>query len=131
MVKVEMGQQVVIFDHYSSRGAPTRGEVVKVARVWIEIQPEGQTSIHARRKFRLDTQTDGSEIGFRGRFYTLDQWAGEQRRSKAAEFLCEQGIVIINRSPWRGREVELAELLRAVVEPAQKARETATTKEAR
>lgn len=111
-VKVEMNQPVVMADGY--RRGPDRGTVVKVGRVWIEILPEGWPAGRTRR-FRLDTQTDGSEIGTPARFYTLDQWAERERRVEADRFLREQGIRIETGSRWHGREVELASLLRKAV----------------
>lgn len=107
-VKVEMNEPVVIID--GGRSKARRGDVVKIGRVWIEVQPEGYGPGYTLR-FRLDTQTNGSQIGVPARFYTLDQWAEKQRRAEATAFLHEQGISIDNRSLWRGREIELAKRL--------------------
>jgi hypothetical protein len=116
-MNVEMNEPVVMVSGYS-RSAPTRGAVVKIGRVWIEVQPEGWTTGRTLR-FRLDNQTDGSQYPSSQRFYTLGQWAENQRQVAASEFLSDQGIRVEHGSLWRGREVELANLLRTASKPAE------------
>lgn len=107
MIDVKVGDKVMITEYRSVREA----EVVKVARVWITIKYEGKYS--SERRFRLDTQTDGDvQYGNGVRFYTMDQWEEKQRRDEASIFLHKQGITIEYGSPWRGREIELAALVR-------------------
>jgi len=65
-------------------------------------------------RFHLDTQTDGSEYGYPPRFYTRTQWAEKQLGDDAQAYLHEHGIQVRYDSPWRGREVELANILRNV-----------------
>ncbi len=114
MVDVQIGEQVVVT--FGQRGlSAQRGEVVKVGRVWIEVQPDGSRPGHAYR-FRLDTQTDGSQYASSSRFYTLDQWAERERQNDASKFLSDQGIRIDFGSAWRGREVELVNLIRSALE---------------
>lgn len=115
MIKVEIGQPVIIVGGYRSEGRG--GTVAEVARVWIKIQPDGTTGEWARQRFRLDDQTDGSRVGLPARFYTLDQWAEREREDEAATFLREQGIEVGFGSSWRGRKAELADLIRAHLEP--------------
>ena len=107
-VSVKLDQSVVIAEARAFKAKS--GKVVKIGRVWIEIQPEGWTGGRTLR-FRLDTQTDGSYIGAPPRFYTLDQWAERRRQATADKFLRDQGISINSGSVWRGREFELASLL--------------------
>jgi hypothetical protein len=108
---VELGQPVRVKDH----GVPWEGTVTKVGRVWIEITRNGSRTGY---RFRLDTQTSGSNIGDPPRFYTLDQWAAKEARGEAMRYLQEQGITIEYRSKaWRGRETELAALLRSAATP--------------
>ena len=109
-VTVTVGQPVVMVRQYARQ---QRGTVVKVSRIWIEIQPDGTTHEWVRRRFRLDDQTDGSRIGAFDHFYTLDQWAEREREAEAATFLREQGIEVGFGSPWRSRTAALADLSRA------------------
>lgn len=105
---VKVGDKVMITEYRAVREA----EVVKIARVWITVKYLGKYSHES--KFRLDIQTDGSNYGTPSRFYTMDQWEEKQRRDEASIFLSEQGISLEYRSPWRGREIELANVIRAV-----------------
>jgi hypothetical protein len=106
-VKVEVGQTVMVLGGYGSREA-VRGTVVKIGRVWIDVHREGQGW---GWRFRLDTQTDGSDFGSPPRFYTLDQWAQHEREASASAFLRAQGITVEYSSSWRARMVELAQML--------------------
>jgi hypothetical protein len=123
-ITVTVGQRVILLDgNHSKNLRTTDGTVVKVARVWIEVLPEGlpdDPNGWNRRRYRLDTQTDGTPYSYAPRFYTLEQWDERERRDAAATFLREQGIDLRWESPWRGREHELAELLRPHV-PAPEA----------
>lgn len=109
MVKVELGQEVMTTS-WQSRD-PQPGKVVKVGRVWIDVDVDSFTL-----RYRLDTQTNGSQYGSPPRFYTLDQWAEKQREDEARDYLREQGIEFSYVSPWRRRLVELADLIRTVEE---------------
>lgn len=110
MIKVELGQPVMVATGYKASAQP--GEIVKIGRVWIEIKTEAGKGWHQNGRFRLDDQTDGSKIGVSAHFYTLEQWAEKERRGAALEFLKSQGITLEYGSPWRGREAELAALVR-------------------
>lgn len=107
MIDVKIGDKIMITEYRAVREA----EVVKVARVWITIKYEGKYS--SERRFRLDDQTDGSDIGSPSRFYTMEQWEEKKLRDEASVFLVSQGITIEYGSQWRGREIELAALVRA------------------
>jgi hypothetical protein len=103
MVDVHVGDTVMLCQ---PRREPREATVTKVARVWITVG-EG----YREEKFRRDTQADGPD-GYGKRFYTLTQWAEKRQRDEATTFLREQGIDLRNDSPWRDREIELAEVLR-------------------
>jgi len=110
---VAVGDRVVMTSgNHARRLSAKHGTVVKVGRVWINVQPDGVLGDFTYR-YRLDTQTDGSPYTSAARFYTLDQWEQKQRRDDAVQYLHDQGISIGFDSPWRGREIELADLLRA------------------
>lgn len=107
-------QQPVIITSGGGRQIHTEpGTIVKIGRVWVDIQPDNRGVV---RRFRMDTQSDGSGIGYGTHFYTLDQWAEHQRQKAASEFLRDQGITIESRSPWHRRATELADLIRASIQ---------------
>lgn len=110
MVDIALGQQVVILEGGGRSVTERRGKVVKIGRVWIDVQPDSGGSV---QRFRMTTQKTASDIGYGTYFYTLDQWAEHKRQEAASEFLRSQGIRVDNYSPWRRREVELADLIRA------------------
>lgn len=116
MIKVEIGQRVIIHQPGNRYANKRDGTVVKVGRVWIDVLPDSAGSWTHR--FRLDTQTDGTDIGHPAMFYTLDQWAQHERDNGADAYLKAQGITIEYSSPWRGRQVELAALVEAAAPPA-------------
>lgn len=107
MIDVKVGDTVIVHGYHRAKEAT----VTKVGRVWVFVG-EGPSM----QKFRLDDQTDGSGYSQRDRFYTLDQWAEKQRRDGAADVLRKHGIDLRPDSLWRGREIELANLLRSAVE---------------
>jgi hypothetical protein len=114
--QVAEGDTVVMQDgNHARRMSHRNGTVIKVARVWITVRPEGATRDSGDRRYRLDTQTDGGDRAFAGRFYTLDQWAERERRNAADAFLREQGIDVRRDGPWWRREVELADIIRAAL----------------
>lgn len=105
--------------------------VVKVARVWIDLcadparMSEDVDRINLARKawrMRRDTQDEGDRqyTQRNASFLTPAQREWEDRLSDAKQYLKEQGIEIKGwvgikhdaPGPWRGREVELAALLR-------------------
>lgn len=105
MIDVNVGDTVIVTEY---RQEPCEATVTKVARVWITAG-EGWRE----KKFRRDDQTDGSDTGVPAHFYTLTQWAEKQQQVEVATFLREQGIDLRHDSPWRGREAELAGIIRA------------------
>lgn len=105
MIDVKVGDIVIIGGREYE---PREATVTKVGRAWITVGEGWQ-----EKRFRLDDQTDGSEIGYPVQFYTPSQWAEKQRADEASTFLREQGIEFGWTSPWRGREVELADLIRS------------------
>lgn len=90
--------------------------VVKAARVWVDL--EGTEEIWKRTwRMRRDTQDEGTQYSVsNARFLTLEQHAWQETRDWALAVLQEHGLTVESRSPWRGREIELADLL-AKVDP--------------
>jgi hypothetical protein len=112
-----VGQDVVVVrsPNDSRRRKPEENfipaRVVKVARVWIEIQRADGATWPIWR-MRRDTQDEGSDFsGNNAQFVTLEQHAWEEARRWGQGVLQENGITIGLTSPWRGREAELADLI--------------------
>jgi hypothetical protein len=103
---INVGDTVIVSGG-GRRAVPERGTVVKIGRVWVNVNREGQ---QWGWRFRLDTQHDGGN-GYGTRFWTLEQWAQAQLNAAAESFLREQDVSIGYRSPWRERAVELATLM--------------------
>lgn len=111
----------------NDRSVPTRAVIVKRGRVWIDVEAEegGTALAYYDRRFRLDTQHNGSgNTTTRGRFVTEAQYAWDLRRTAVGEYLRGIGITVERTirvrdfnvpsvaGPWYGRELELANLLR-------------------
>jgi predicted deacetylase len=112
-LNLEVGQPVMVTDGYGRTVEPKTGTVLKVARVWVTVAIPSYGNSVIERAFRMDNQTDGGQSAYCGRFYTMDQWAARKRLNEATKYLQEQGISVNIGSPWRGREVELADIIRA------------------
>lgn len=105
--QLKVGDEVMITEYASGRYY--KGTVVKIRRVWIEVQREGWIGTHALYRFRLDTQTDGSS--FSGpHFWTMAQWAEREREQQDRAFLRAQGINI----GWRESKMTPATLINAL-----------------
>jgi hypothetical protein len=90
-----------------------RHTVVRVGPVWIttvRIEDVGKPWATEYR-FRRDTQRDPRDVGYGSQFYTLAQWAEQERKAAVCEFLHSQGIVVESGSPWSTRLEELAGLI--------------------
>jgi hypothetical protein len=105
MIDVKVGDTVIITEH---RREPHEATVTKVGRVWFTVG-EGYQEV----KFRLDDGTTGSGYTSAPHAFTPEQWDERLRISEASTFLREQGISIEYPSLWRGREIELANLIRS------------------
>lgn len=71
------------------------------------------------RKFLIEDQKEGersTRIGYSAKVATVEQHAYDVLQHGAAKYLFDQGITVEHRSPWRGREVELATALKAAVD---------------
>lgn len=89
--------------------------VVKAARVWVELKradlPESALG-HRHWRMRRDTQDEATQYsGSNASFATLDQHEWDKARNWAHGVLQENGIRLDHSSPWRGREVELADMI--------------------
>lgn len=118
MIKVELNEIVMMIDGHGRTLRSRRGKVVKIGRVWITVEPEGERHPSLQR-YRLDTQNDGGQYTSSPRFHTLAQWAERKQRDQAHKVLRDQGISIKFDSPWYGREIELAALLTAAAPVAE------------
>lgn len=114
---VKVGDEIVMI--YRS-GLLARGKsgykivraVVTIARpVNLEIRAI-EPSAHQRVwKVRRDTR-EAELYGWCA--YTVDEHEANERRRAAHAFLHEQGIHVSDyRSPWKGREIELAEVIKS------------------
>jgi hypothetical protein len=89
--------------------------VVKAARVWIDLESTDERQFLLTWRMRRDTQDEASQyISYNASFATLDQHAWDQTREWALATLRDHGIDLLRQSPWRGREIELADLLSKV-----------------
>lgn len=90
--------------------------VVKVGRVWATI---AATEKVIEWRMRMDVQNEASPYsGSDSSFLTLEQYAWEETRTWALGVLGAMKIDILPGSPWRGREVELADLLTRATQAA-------------
>lgn len=96
----------------NDRPAPTRAVVVKAARVWLTIRSDDKWATEWRMRRDTQDENDRDYPQRNARFVTAAQLAYEQTAREAVDLIHEQGIDIRLRSPWRGREIELAALLR-------------------
>lgn len=95
---------------YGNHSADYRARVVKINRVWIEMEhAESRRPI----RFRKDTQR-AEDYVTADRFETEAQYAWGLRARAAEDFLRQQRIDVF-ASPWRMRPVELANAVRALL----------------
>lgn len=86
--------------------------VVKAARVWVELDRVEGRGYPSTWRMRRDTQDEGSNYsGSNASFATLDQHEWDKARDRAFRILQDNGIRLDSSSLWRGREVELADLI--------------------
>jgi hypothetical protein len=86
--------------------------VVKVGRVWIELVSTDKHQYRMSWRMRRDTQDQDTRYpGSSASFLTMDQYAWTETRNGALATIHDHGLTVESRSPWRGREVELADLL--------------------
>jgi len=90
--------------------------VTKVGRVWAELTEEKPPGVRPRPRvwrMRMDrSQDEGSQYsGSNASFATMDQHAWDETAYWALAVLQENGIDIRHGSPWRGREIELADII--------------------
>lgn len=121
---IKAGDPVIVQRYH---GGPIKATVQHVARVYVTMQADdalypGLPPLTWR--MRIDTQSEhfnpstGSGT-YVARFWTLEQWEQKERKKRAFTFLREQGIEVRPASPWRDREVELAELINEALKGEQ------------
>jgi len=101
---------VVHIRTYSGYSPDYMARVVKINRVWIEME---HTASLRPLRFRKDTQRE-SDYTTADRFETEAQYAWSVREGAAFQFLREQGINIYP-GPWVNRRLELANAVRALL----------------
>lgn len=133
--KLEPGQEVVVrLPFAASRGrdwharhVPARVAIAN--RVWIDL-----VSADGRLKWRMrrDSQDEGSSYSqTNASFATLEQHEWDAAQHHACALIKKHGITLAYDSPWRGREIELADLLvRSTVEAELLVRSIAKSGEA-
>lgn len=121
--ELEPGQKVMVYR--SSNGMHGRkpedrtipAVVVEAARVWVTL--ESQIG-HQTWRMRRDTQNEATKYsGNNASFATLEQFEWDETRRWAFGFLQENGIEVRIGSPWRGREVELADIISAATDTTE------------
>jgi hypothetical protein len=119
--KLEPGQRVIVRRSPNDmRGRPAEERyipavVTKVGRVWVDLEGterRTQWSGLPTWRMRMDRQDEGTQYsGSNASFATLDQHAWDETRDWALATLRDHGIDLRHDSPWRGREIELADHL--------------------
>lgn len=119
--ELEAGQPVMVRRSAGHmRGRPVEDRyipavVVKAARVWVEIAMSDvdlPTWSLYRWRMRRDTQNEGASYSSgNASFATLDQHSWDEAMDRARGVLAENGINLERDSLWRGREVELADMI--------------------
>jgi hypothetical protein len=111
------GQKVIVYRSSNDRRRREPDDhtipavVVKAARVWVEL---ASTENRLTWRMRRDTQNEDTPYsGNNARFVTPEQHDWEETRRWALGYLQENGIDIRPGSPWRGREVQLADIVSA------------------
>lgn len=115
------GQEVMVrLSPNDSRRKPPEecyipAKVRSVARVWVELERVGEGWPREWR-MRRDVQHQGTQYsGSNASFATLEQHAWDETQDWARGVLRDNGIDLRTDSPWRGREIELADLLAKAV----------------
>jgi hypothetical protein len=114
---VKVGDELLVLPTSYGRSHldPIPVRVTTAARVWLTMKPIDESR---RREYRMrrDTQDTNNGYSHGGRFVTAEQYAWEQARNAAFKSLRGQGIELRTDSPWHGREIELADIIRAATE---------------
>lgn len=110
-----LGQTVIVRRGHGRQTEYVRSVVVKIGRKLIDVEPEGDGYLfHFERRFRMDDQHAPGNSSHLASFRTEAQYAWDLRKQEADRYLRDQGLEIsnYNPSPWKGRELELANVLR-------------------
>lgn len=85
---------------------PVPATVIKVGRVWITVAPK-ERSVRVWR-FRLDTQSDGSDCGYPVFFRTAEQQRYHEIATDATAYLHRLGVRIEHYSPLRRADATIS-----------------------
>jgi len=117
--ELAVGQDVIVYLSSNDSRRKTRDQtrvparVTKAARVWIELERVGDGYPKTWR-MRRDVQGEGTQYpGSNAHFATKEQYEWDETAAWAHGILREQGITVEHRSPWKNREIELADLIAA------------------
>lgn len=120
--KLNVGDPVFVIENSNLARGRSREQrtyeavVTEVRRVWCVLTSTGGDRSFPRTwKMRLDDQDEGDRMYPQNndRFLTPEQYEHETAQHEADLYLREQGVRLDPRSPWDGREIELAGLLKA------------------
>jgi hypothetical protein len=119
MGKLEPGQPVMVRRSQNDmirRPAEQRyipAVVTRVGRVWADLESQESDGRTPRGwRMRMDRQDEGTQYsGSNASFATLDQHAWDETQDWAMAVFQDHGIDFRSGSPWRGREIELADHL--------------------
>lgn len=121
LADVNVGDEVVMV-YRTGRNRTLRGLVTGATRVNLLIVAKDDPRdwyVPLSWRVRRDTGTEhppGQQLSASGwKAFTVEQHEHEERLSAAFRVLRQHGISIANGTPWRGREIELADLLTAHV----------------
>lgn len=115
---VKVGDTLYVIEPDRRGSGPVETRVTKTGRIWIELCRSDWVGDpqYPDYRMRLDTQTSGRSSGNPWHFLTPAQLAWRDRERMATEYLKEQGLYhweLNTRSgPWRGRLLELANIIR-------------------
>lgn len=116
--KLELGQRVIVRRSQNyMRGRPPEERyipavVVKVGRVWVDLE---SVDLDRPKTWRMRMDRQSEDTGYTGSnasFFTLEQHAWDMAQDQAMRTLRDHGIDLRMGSPWRGREIELADILK-------------------
>jgi hypothetical protein len=108
--RLTVGDELTVSARNGRQNREVRVQVTKVGRVWIDVEPlDGAFLPHYFLRYRLDTQLNESKSA---RFYTDEQWAWSQRKSRAVEYLAEIGVQADFGSRFHNDPLTLANAIR-------------------
>lgn len=117
--KLTVGQKVVVYrspDDMRGRKKSDReipAHVAKIGRTWVQLNRDDHPDFFPSDwRMRMDVQNEATQYGgSNASFATLEQHAWDEANRWGCQMLTENGITLEFRSPWRGQEHVLADLI--------------------